>query len=140
MKSYVAILALALILGGCKEEGPEPVRGTSEGSVTIETPTPEPKAEKAPAKTTGLPDYPGSEDTGDSMTYEEDGKTVVLSVRTTRDKAAKVAAFYKAKLTEPKASTTGPITTLDGKLPDGRSVSITILQDEKHTRVSIATR
>jgi len=127
-------------MSGCKDAEPEPAVGKSDGSLTVETPEPEPETKKEPPKSTGLPDYPGSEDTGDGMTYEEEGKTVVLSVRTTADKAAKVAAFYKAKLTEPKASTTVPITTIDGKLPDGRSVSITILQNEKHTRVSIATR
>lgn len=85
----------------------------------------------------GVPFYPGSTDTKDSVVATSDKGGTVLSVRETSDDAAKVLAFYTAKLGKPTSSLNSDAMTMATWKSGKKEQMLSISKDGASNKVSI---
>ncbi len=86
----------------------------------------------------GVPYYPSSTASNRDVRTEEGGKKHFMSIRTTSDSAAKVAAFYKEKVKDPVATEMGKLSSVSGKLEDGREVAVMANEADGKTEVTVS--
>jgi hypothetical protein len=160
-----AALSAALLLAACEKSAE-----TSSTSTATATTTPDSAATTAPdaaatavsasvggttvtsssgSGTSGyidLPIYPGSTENKDQgLSMSANGSSVAMKVYTSKDDAKTVAEWYKSHL--PAAWKNGVITadnktigTFTTEMPDGDQSIIVATQDDKTTRIQLATK
>ncbi|MBS1713080.1 MAG: hypothetical protein JST30_01950 [Armatimonadetes bacterium] len=113
------------------------------GGGTVTSTTPEGRQSMTsgtsfPESELGLPFYPGSTEKPEgSFKSESPTGSSHMSVRSTKDEQAKVAAFYKSKLKDPTSVSTNGNEMLTGKLPDGSNVQNTATREEGQSETTI---
>lgn len=85
----------------------------------------------------GLPFYPGSTETKDSLKSNTDKGTTVQSVRLTADDPAKVVAFYTDKLGKPASSMTSDSMTMATWKSGKRSVVVMMGKQDASNKISL---
>jgi hypothetical protein len=143
-----AAFSAALLLAAC-EKSPE----TSSTSSTTATTAPDAAATtmttsngKGASGYIDLPVYPGATENKDQgLSMSANGSSVAMKVYTSKDDAKTVADWYKSHL--PAAWKTGVLTadnktigTFASELSDGDQSIIVTTQDDKTTRIQLATK
>jgi hypothetical protein len=138
-----AALSASLLLGACEKSAE-----TSSAGSTTATTAPDAAAATA-ASTSGyiaLPVYPGSTENKDQgISMSANGTSVAMKVYTSPDDAKTIADWYKSHL--PAAWKNGVLTadhktigTFTNEMSDGDQSIIVATQDDKATRIQLATK
>jgi len=137
-------LSAALLLAACSKSA-----DTSSAGSTTATTAPDASATSSGSGTAGyidLPVYPGSTENKDQeLSMSANGTSVAMKVYTSKDDAKAIADWYKAQLpaawknvvltTESKT-----IGTFSNEMSDGDQSIIVSTQDDKTTRIQLATK
>jgi ABC-type oligopeptide transport system substrate-binding subunit len=142
-----AALSAALLLAACEKSAETSSTSTTTAtSDAAATTAPDAAATAVSAAYIVLPVYPGSTENKDQgLAMSADGSSVAMKVYTSRDDAKTVADWYKSHL--PAAWKNGVLTadnktigTFTSEMSDGDQSIIVATQDDKTTRIQLATK